>query len=120
MGWLSKRREAKKEIKLARIEAKTDRVEARQETKQTAYSMGIDPNASMWQGLTGIAGSAADIVKSTSGAGAIGGIGSGNQTKRLGSDADTTSGAGESPKKNIWMYLVAGVVVLYMVFKKKR
>jgi len=121
MGWLSKRREAKKEIKLARIEAKTDRVEARQETKQTAYEMGIDPNASMWQGLSGIAGSVADVVKSTSPAGAMS---LGNATKGFkteGTDPVTsTSGTTEASKKNIFMYIGAAVVVLFLFMRKKR
>ncbi len=121
MGWLKNRRETRKEIKLARIEAKTDRVAARQETKQTAYEMGIDPNASMWQGLSGIAGSVADVVKSTSPAGAMLPY---NATKGLKKDTttttpDTTTTTEPAKNKNMMYIIVAAVVVLYVMMKKK-
>lgn len=45
----------------ARVEARTERVALRQETKQVAFEHGMDPNAAMWGGLSSIAGSVGGI-----------------------------------------------------------
>jgi len=57
------------ERKMARIEGKTDRVESRTEralakaeAKSVAYEQGIDPNASMWQGVASLGQSAAKVA----------------------------------------------------------
>jgi len=54
--------ELKWQHKDLRLELKTERALGRQETRQVAYQNGIDPNASMWSGLSSIAGSAAGAV----------------------------------------------------------
>lgn len=108
----------------ARQQAKTDRVLARQQTKATAYEMGIDPNAAMWDGISNVAKSAADVVGDVYGAkaGAGGAAGAMDPTKVLKSDPTGTGTGTEPPKSNMMMILaaVAVVIVVVMMGKMKR
>ncbi|TXG99098.1 MAG: hypothetical protein E6R08_02875 [Nevskiaceae bacterium] len=90
------------EVKLARIENKTERVELRQETKKVAYENGIDPNAAMWGGLSSIAGSAAGYFS-----------GNGNTGSTFA--MSNKPGAGQ---QSTMLFVLAGVV-LYFIFNKR-
>lgn len=52
----------RKILQLERTEQRTDRQENRQETKTFAYSQGIDPNASMWKGISSLGQSTANVL----------------------------------------------------------
>lgn len=107
--------------KLEKSQDKTERVEDRQTTKKTAYEKGIDPNAA-WSaaigtGLTAasnaitsivnpLAGQQSTVTKSTQG--------SGDQTAAFqGSPAES------KPKDGLLMYIIIGVVALFLLMKKK-
>ena len=51
----------RKLLQLNRVGERTDRQENRQETKQTAFQHGIDPNASMWGGISSLGSSVSGI-----------------------------------------------------------
>jgi len=135
---VAQRRADRKEIKLARIqsrevkqasrqEGRTSRTQMKQDTKRTAYEMGIDPNAAMWEGIGSLGKSAAevtgDILAAQSGAGALGGLG-GGKDKQGGLLAGLTEGLNkektedQKPKTNIILLAVAAVVVFLLMRKK--
>lgn len=137
---VAQRRADRKEIKLARIESRevkqasrqegrTSRTEMKQDTKRTAYEMGIDPNAAMWEGIGSLGKSAAqvtgDILAAQSGAGALGGLAGGKEGKGAGLLAGLTDGLNQEkttdqkPKTNIILLAVAAVVVFLLMRKKQ-
>lgn len=69
MGFIKDLLNNRKEIKLAKIAASVEKVDARQETKQTAFEHGIDPNASMWGGLSNMTSSLGQMGSSILGKG---------------------------------------------------
>lgn len=93
---------ARTEVKLTRIENKTDRVELRQETKQVAYENGIDPNAAAWGGLSSIFGSAAGLLS-----------GNGNTGSTFAMSNKPGSG-----QQSTMLFVLAGVV-LFFIFNKR-
>ena len=133
----AQRQADRKEIRLARIESRevksagrqegrTSRTEMKQDTKRTAYEMGIDPNAAMWEGISSLGKSAAevtgDIVKAQSGAGMLGGMG--GEGKEGGMLSALTGGLNKEktddkkPKTNIILLAVVAVVVFLLMRKK--
>lgn len=111
------RRADRKEIKMARIEGRTDRVEMRQDTKKTAYEMGIDPNAAMWEGISSLGKSAADVAgKALSPAGGLGSK-SGGMLDGLTGGPAVDSGATKSKMPII--LLAVGAVVVFLFMRKK-
>jgi len=110
MGWkpFKKLIDNRHERKMARIEGKTERVEARQETKQAAYAAGIDPNEAVF-------GALGDVAKSATAAFA----GGATPTAALGALAQPqarSQAAGMSPM----IMMVIAAVVLFMFMGKKR
>ncbi len=116
---VAQRQADRKEVRLARITGRTDRTALRQDTKRIAYEHGIDPNAAMWEGISNVAESAAevtgDIVSAQTGAA----LNSGKSTGLLGdlqSDDKTT----EQPKSKITLILLAVVAVVVFLFMPKK
>jgi len=107
MGWLKDRQANKHAEKMAKIEARSERVETRQETKKVAYEHGIDPNAA-WAGATSsMVKSAADGLSAVYG----GGLKPNASADQLNAVYGGKSGG------NILVYVLIGLAALFM-FKK--
>lgn len=77
--------ELKNQVKLAKVESRTAKAQARAETKQTAYEHGVDPNSwvkNVTGAVTGITGivTGGSVLKSAMGAFGGGGSTSDNET----------------------------------------
>jgi hypothetical protein len=92
------------ERKMARIQAKTDRVEIRANTRAVAYENGIDPRASMFSAFGSIAESVTGIWKPG--------------TSLLGGSNAPVNVAGLQVQPN--MLVLGGVAVLLFMFMKKK
>jgi hypothetical protein len=113
MGIFKKFIENRKEIKLAKIQAKTQRKESKWDAFSIAYSQGIDPRASVASAVgsaaSNIAGSASSALTSMYGFG----FSPGNRPKEAYGKGDTLAA---SP--NMLMYVILGVLALF-IFKQK-
>lgn len=105
--------------------ARNDRAFGRQETKRfkresktnqniAAYSMGIDPKASMWQGIASLGQSTSSAVSSFSPSASLKG--------GLGGFIDNAIQNPDGSKNNTMIYVIIGgvLVVLIFLFKPKR
>jgi hypothetical protein len=107
MGLFSKRQKARGERKANRQAARTERTRLRQETKQTAYASGVNPNAF----ISDIVGTAGQVATGILGGG--GGDNTQQDDKKL---LDFSSGPSTM---QIALGGLAVVAVLYFVTKKK-
>lgn len=89
-----------------RVQARTERVALRQETKQVAYQSGIDPNAAMWGGLSSIGGSIA---------GAFGKPGSNTGSTFMNSNAQ---GGIMGMDQGSMLMMALAALVAWFIFKK--
>lgn len=92
-------------------------VDERNETKQTAYANGIDPNAAWANATASGLGSVASVVGSLSGAGVFSGMG-GN--KKPSGETPPPPPSEKTPSKTpMYLGIGAAVLVLLMMMKKK-
>lgn len=105
---IGKTAEQKHEEKMAKIENRTERVAIRQDTKKTAFEMGIDPNASMWGGISSLGGSIAQATSS------IFGRGKNPTASAFGQNSVTGS------NKDLLVYALIGLGIYFIFFKGKR
>lgn len=103
------------EMRTANVASKDERkmtkAALKAQTKQVAYANGIDPNASMWQGIAGTAQAASNV------AGIFGGGGGGFMAGITGkSGSASMSGSVIMPV----VLIGCGLLVLVMLLKKRK
>lgn len=93
-------------------------VDERNETKQTAYQNGIDPNAAWANATASGLGSVASVVGSLSGAGVFSGIGGKKPSDNVNNTPPTPT-ENNTPKTSMYLMIGAAILVLLMIMKKK-
>jgi hypothetical protein len=114
MGFLKNILEARADRVEARQQGRTERAALRADTKQTAYSMGINPN----QPLSDLIGGATDIAK--------GFLNKDRSFMNDGGMGAAKSGSGDVPPSPsspmgvpMYAWLIGGVAVVWFLMKKK-
>lgn len=111
--------EARTERKANRQDAKTQRTEIRAHAREVAFENGIDPNASMWGGLSSMTSSLGQAAGSIfgGGGGGLGGLFGGGGGMSPAPGATGTVSVFGSPM--IWL-LGAAVAIFFFFSRSKR